>query len=78
MYASARDGWPVDEAHVFRDDACGGAKLNRPALDALRDHAARAAFDLVLVTVLGDRAADLEHELLVRVVAGRRPRSGAS
>ena len=49
-YVAARDGWMVAEEHVFRDDGHSGAKLSRPGLDALRDHAARAAFDLVLVT----------------------------
>src|SRR5207253_2746574 len=48
-YAAAQDGWLVDEEHLFRDDGYSGAKLDRPALDALRDQAARAAFGLVLV-----------------------------
>src|SRR5688500_3342449 len=43
------DGWTVAAEHVFRDDGRSGAKLDRPGLDALRDHAARAAFDLVVI-----------------------------
>jgi site-specific DNA recombinase len=42
-YVAAHDGWTVREEHVFRDDGASGAKLDRPGLDALRDHAARAA-----------------------------------
>jgi len=49
-YVAACDGWEVDEAHIFRDDGFSGGKLVRPGLDALRDQAARAAFDLILIT----------------------------
>src|SRR5215216_1012830 len=49
-YVTAREGWTVREEHIFRDDGHSGAKLDRPGLDALRDHAARAAFDVVLIT----------------------------
>src|SRR4030095_8897312 len=49
-YVAAHDGWTVAEEHVFRDDGYSGAKLARPGLDALRDHAGRAAFDVVVVT----------------------------
>src|SRR5215210_7864578 len=48
--AHAADGWVVREEHVFVDDGHSGARLNRPGLDALRDQAARAAFELVVVT----------------------------
>src|SRR5207247_9779850 len=49
-YAVAQEGWVVEDERIFRDDGYSGAKLQRPALDALRDQAARAAFDRVLVT----------------------------
>ena len=39
---SARPGWEVREEHIFRDDGCSGARLDRPGLDALRDQEARA------------------------------------
>ena len=41
-YVAAHDGWVVREDHIFRDDGYSGAKLDWPALDALRDQAARA------------------------------------
>jgi Resolvase, N terminal domain len=41
-------GWTVREEHLVGDDGHSGARLDRPGLDALCDHAARAAFDVVL------------------------------
>ena len=47
----ARDrGWALPEANVFRDDGYSGATLKRPGLDRLRDAAAMAAFDAILLT----------------------------
>jgi site-specific DNA recombinase len=43
-------GWTLDERHVYRDDGYSGAGLSRPGLDCLRDHAALAEVDLVVVT----------------------------
>ena len=43
-------GWTLDERHVYRDDGYSGASLGRPGLDCLRDHAALAEVDLVVVT----------------------------
>lgn len=40
----------VDERDVFRDAGYSGASLNRPGLDQLRDRAALAEFDRVVVT----------------------------
>src|SRR3712207_8535977 len=40
-YVAAQSGWTVQADHIFRDDGCSGAKLDRPGLDALRDQAAR-------------------------------------
>jgi site-specific DNA recombinase len=48
-YAGER-GWPLDEAQVYRDAGYSGARLNRPALDRLRDAVARGAVDTLLVT----------------------------
>src|SRR5438874_2150654 len=49
-YLAKQDGWVLQEEHIFRDDGYSGAKLNRPGLVALRDAAARAAFELILIT----------------------------
>jgi site-specific DNA recombinase len=48
--AVAGRGWELDERHVYRDDGYSGASLGRPGLARLRDHAALANLDVVLVT----------------------------
>lgn len=45
-----QQGWPLDEQHVYRDDGYSGARLSRPGLDRLRDHATLAQLDRVLIT----------------------------
>jgi len=42
-------GWHLPDENVFRDDGYSGATLNRPGLDQLRDRAATAAFDRILL-----------------------------
>lgn len=64
-YVAAQDSWVVDETQVFRDDGCSGAHLNRPGLDALRDQAARGAFELVLVTAPDRLARNLVQQMVV-------------
>src|SRR3954466_9547275 len=49
-------GHALAEAHVFRDEGYSGSRLDRPALDALRDAARDAAIDVVAV-VSPDRLA---------------------
>jgi site-specific DNA recombinase len=71
-YVAARAGWMVAEEHVFRDDGASGAKLDRPGLDALRDHAARAAFDLVLITAPDRLARNFVHQMVVLEELQRR------
>ena len=48
-YAAAQ-GWTVDEARIYRDAGYSGTRLNRPALDRLRDAVARGEVDVLLVT----------------------------
>jgi resolvase-like protein len=64
-------GWTVAEEHVFRDDGYG-AKLDRPGLDALRDQAARTAFDVVLVTAPDRLARNSVHQMVVLEELERR------
>jgi len=45
--AAVERGWELDDQHVYRDDGYSGARIGRPGLDRLRDH---AALDVVLVT----------------------------
>ena len=89
-WVATHDGWTVREEHIFRDDGHSGAKLDRPGLDALRDHAARAAFDVVLVTAPDRLARNLVHQMwcwrsssavacggVLRSAAQRRPARAA-
>jgi DNA invertase Pin-like site-specific DNA recombinase len=46
----ASQGEEVDERNIFRDAGYSGASLSRPGLDHLRDRAALAEFDQVVVT----------------------------
>ena len=58
-------GWLLDPAHIYRDDGYSGANLNRPGLDSLRDRAALAEFDRVLVTAPDRLARNYVHQMLV-------------
>src|SRR5215472_10337075 len=69
--AAAGRGWVLDEQHVYRDDGYSGARLGRPGLDRLRDHAALADLDVVLVTAPDRLARNYVHQvLLVDELAG--------
>src|SRR5246500_1122827 len=64
-------GWELDERHVYRDDGYSGARLGRPGLDRLRDHAALADLDVVLVTAPDRLARNYVHQvLLIEELAG--------
>ena len=70
--AAAERGWELEEQHVYRDDGYSGASLGRPGLDRLRDHAALADLDLVLVTAPDRLARKYVHQvLLIDELAGR-------
>ncbi len=58
-------GWHLPEANVFRDDGYSGASLKRPGLDRLRDRAAMASFDRVLVTDPDRLARNYVHQVLL-------------
>ena len=69
--AAAERGWELDEQHVYRDDGYSGASLSRPGLDRLRDHAALADLDVVLVTAPDRLARNYVHQvLLIEELAG--------
>ena len=68
---SAERGWELDDQHVYRDDGYSGARIGRPGLDRLRDHAALAELDLVLVTAPDRLARNYVHQvLLIEELAG--------
>jgi site-specific DNA recombinase len=58
-------GWSLEPEHVFVDDGYSGAKLNRPGLDSLRDRAAVAEFDVILVTEPDRLARNYVHQMLL-------------
>jgi len=47
-YAAAQ-GWALADEQIYRDEGWSGARLDRPALDRLRDAAGRARVDTVLI-----------------------------
>lgn len=57
--------WELAEENIYRDDGYSGAKLNRPGLDRLRDHAGMAEFEWVLVTAPDRWARKYVHQVLL-------------
>src|SRR5260370_17074572 len=71
--AVSERGWELDDQHVYRDDGYSGARLSRPGLDRLRDHAALADLDVVLVTAPDPLARNYAHPgLLIQAPPPRR------
>jgi site-specific DNA recombinase len=64
-FIASQDGWTVEEEHIFRDDGFSGAKLSRPGLDALRDQAAQARFERVLLTAPDRLARNYVHQMVL-------------
>jgi site-specific DNA recombinase len=64
-YVTTQADWSLAEEHIFCDDGQSGAKLKRPGLDHLRDQAAQAAFDLVLLTAPDRLARNYVHQMVV-------------
>ncbi len=57
--------WTLEPEHIYVDEGYSGAKLNRPGLDSLRDGAALADFDTVLITEPDRLARNYVHQMLV-------------
>jgi site-specific DNA recombinase len=57
--------WQLSEQHIFCDEGHSGAKLNRPGLDHLRDKAAFAAFELILITTPDRLARKFVHQAIL-------------
>jgi site-specific DNA recombinase len=60
-----QQGWPLEDRHIYRDDGYSGAKLARPGLDQLRDHARLAQLDRVLVTAPDRLARNYVQQMLL-------------
>src|SRR5829696_7186686 len=60
-----RKGWSLDRECVYLDEGYSGASLNRPGLDALRDAAAMAEFEVVLVVAPDRLARKYLHQVLL-------------
>ena len=60
-----RQGWSVAADRVFRDDGYSGATLRRPGLDRLRDAAASAGLDRILITEPDRLARNYVHQALL-------------
>src|SRR3712207_498263 len=63
-YAAAQ-GWSLAADRVFRDDGYSGASLSRPGLDRLRDAAASARLDRILITEPDRLARNYVHQVLL-------------
>lgn len=57
--------WRLADEHTYCDEGYSGAKLNRPGLDRLRDQAALAAFEVVLITAPDRLARKLTHQAIL-------------
>src|SRR4051794_14130344 len=58
-------GWSLASDRVFRDDGYSGASLRRPGLDRLRDAAASARLDRILITEPDRLARNYVHQVLL-------------
>ena len=64
-YVATRPEWHVLDENIYRDDGYSGATLNRPGLDRLRDRAAMAAFECILITAPDRLARNYVHQMLL-------------
>ena len=64
-YVATQPEWHIADEQIYRDDGDSGVKLNRPGLDRLRDHAAMAAFERVLITAPDRLARNYVHQMLL-------------
>ena len=60
-----QQGWSLTADRVFRDDGYSGASLRRPGLDRLRDAAASARLDRILITEPDRLARNYVHQTLL-------------
>jgi site-specific DNA recombinase len=58
-------GWALIPEHAYIDDGISGARLDRPALDRLRDAARRGEFDAVVIVSQDRLARHYAHQWLL-------------
>jgi site-specific DNA recombinase len=63
-YAKQQD-WGIEDQQIYRDEGYSGARLRRPGLDRLRDVAALADLDVVLITTPDRLARKYVHQVLL-------------
>jgi site-specific DNA recombinase len=61
----AEQGWSLPAGNLFRDEGYSGATLKRPGLDRLRDRAAAAELDCILITAPDRLARNYVHQVLL-------------
>jgi site-specific DNA recombinase len=59
------EGWTLSAQHLYRDEGYSGARIDRPALDRLRDAAERGEFQTVLVAAPDRLARRFVHQTLL-------------
>ena len=64
-HVATQPEWHLAEEHIYRDDGYSGSRLNRPGLDRLRDRAALAVFERVLMTAPDRLARNYVHQVLL-------------
>lgn len=57
--------WTISPEHIFRDDGCSGATLNRPGLAALRASISADSLDRILITAPDRLARQYVHQVLL-------------
>jgi site-specific DNA recombinase len=62
---AAAQSWNLAQEQIFRDDGYSGASLRRPGLDRLRDMAAGAQLDRILITAPDRLARNYVHQTLL-------------
>src|SRR5713226_7863247 len=63
-YVKQQD-WSLLPTHIYTDEGVSGARLDRPALDRLRDGARRGEIDAVLILSPDRLARHYAHQLLL-------------
>jgi site-specific DNA recombinase len=60
-----QQGWSLLPEHEYLDEGISGTRLDRPALDRLRDHAQRGEFDAVVILSPDRLARQYAHQWLL-------------